>query len=282
MLSPLLASPGKIQANKLEECDITSTDPLGPFYIPDTPFTNVIADESELGTKLFISGKVYQSDCIMPLANALIEVWHADDAGAYHDEKLRGEMFTDAGGNYSFETVYPGNYLNGAQYRPAHIHFQVTSGSIQLITQLYFDGDPYISIDPWASEDDAEARIITLTENLDGSKTGMFDIILDVTTSIQNHTFNKEGFLLQNRPNPFKEITHINFGVFKPRNVRFDIYDLQGSLVCRLMDQQLPNGRYLINWDGKTDTANSVIAGIYTGTLFFDGNNMRSIKMIRQ
>ncbi len=64
--------------------------------------------------------------------------------------------------------------------------------------------------------------------------------------------------------------------------MRFDIFDLQGNLVCRIMDQQLPNGRYLINWDGKSDGGNTVIAGVYTGTLFFDGINMHSIKMIKQ
>ena len=44
----------------------------------------------------------------------------------------------------------PGHYLNGARYRPAHLHVKVhVAGAERLTTQLYFEGDPYNEGDAW-------------------------------------------------------------------------------------------------------------------------------------
>ena len=46
--------------------------------------------------------------------------------------------------------MLPGRYLNGAQYRPAHVHVKVSAaGHVPLTTQLYFPDDPYNAIDPF-------------------------------------------------------------------------------------------------------------------------------------
>ncbi|MCH8330212.1 MAG: catechol 1,2-dioxygenase, partial [Bacteroidetes bacterium] len=58
-----------------------------------------------------------------------------------------------------------------------HIHFKITaSDHKELVTQLYFQGDPFIDDDPWASDKDAEDRIIVLDEDNNGNKSGTFDI----------------------------------------------------------------------------------------------------------
>ena len=47
----------------------------------------------------------------------------------------------------------PGRYLNGARYRPAHIHVKVRApGFPVLTTQLYFPGDPHDEGDPFIVE----------------------------------------------------------------------------------------------------------------------------------
>ncbi len=44
----------------------------------------------------------------------------------------------------------PGWYLNGPQYRPAHLHVKVwVRGVERLTTQLYFEGDPFNDADAW-------------------------------------------------------------------------------------------------------------------------------------
>ena len=33
--------------------------------------------------------------------------------------------------------------------RPAHIHFQVTGHQDKIVTQMYFENDPYNKVDPF-------------------------------------------------------------------------------------------------------------------------------------
>ena len=90
-----------------------------------------------------------------PIEGAVLDIWQADDDGAYDNVgfTLRGKVRTDAEGRYEVDTIVPGNYLNGAQYRPAHIHVKVSAeGHALLTTQLYFPDDPYNDIDPWFDE----------------------------------------------------------------------------------------------------------------------------------
>jgi len=87
------------------------------------------------------------------IKGARVDLWHADAAGGYDNQGygFRGKVHTGADGKFQFDTIIPGRYLNGPQYRPAHIHVKVRdkSGSLLLTTQLYFDGDPYNEVDPF-------------------------------------------------------------------------------------------------------------------------------------
>ena len=96
--------------------------------------------------------------CERGLAGVELDVWHATHDGHYDNDGtlkvpgylLRGRLRTDAEGRYRLRTIIPGRYLNGRQYRPAHVHVKVrASGFAPLTTQLYFPGDPYNDIDPF-------------------------------------------------------------------------------------------------------------------------------------
>ncbi len=137
-------------ASTTEACSATGSDIEGPFYLAGAPRRTVLADAKEKGKRLRIGGTVFGSDCKTPLAGALLDIWHADAEGNYHDAKeqyrLRGQILTDARGRYEFETIRPGNYKLDEGWRPAHIHFTVSSpGHEPVTTQLYFRGDPYLA-----------------------------------------------------------------------------------------------------------------------------------------
>jgi catechol 1,2-dioxygenase len=89
-------------------------------------------------------------------------------------------MATDEKGVYSFTTILPGKYLNGELYRPAHIHFRVTApGYREIISQIYFKGDPHITEDPWASQPKAEHRILSVVpEDIHGGLAVNFDVFM--------------------------------------------------------------------------------------------------------
>jgi protocatechuate 3,4-dioxygenase beta subunit len=135
-------------------CALTRADIEGPFFTPDSPARANFLEDGVTGTRLFLRGRLLDASCA-PIAGAVLDVWQADEAGAYDNVafRLRGHQIVGADGRYELTTIVPGRYLNGAQYRPAHLHCKVyVEGVMVLTTQLYFEGDPYNELDPWFSE----------------------------------------------------------------------------------------------------------------------------------
>ena len=79
-------------------------------------------------------------DC-KPIANALLDFWHADEQGDYDNSgfRFRGHQFSDAEGRYRLETIVPALYPG--RTRHIHVKVQVRGGPI-LTTQLYFPNEP--------------------------------------------------------------------------------------------------------------------------------------------
>lgn len=128
----------------------TEPDIEGPFYRAGAPAWTGPA-LGAAGALLSISCSVRDTSC-RPMRGATIEVWQADADGEYDltGNRFRGVLRTTADGYFNFSTIVPGRYLNGARYRPAHIHVKVhANGRPTLTTQLYFPGDPENDTDPW-------------------------------------------------------------------------------------------------------------------------------------
>lgn len=154
----------------------TEDDIEGPFYTPGAPTKTALYEPGMPGVRLTISGRVTNTDC-EPIAGATLDVWQADDDGAYDNVGflLRGLFTTDANGEYTVDTIIPGHYLNGAQYRPAHVHVKASGpGFAELTTQLYFEGDPYNDIDPFIDD----ALIMPVTDVSANEKACTFDFVL--------------------------------------------------------------------------------------------------------
>ncbi|MBU9512081.1 catechol 1,2-dioxygenase [Burkholderia multivorans] len=140
----------------------------GPLYVAGAPESVGHArldDGTDPGQTLVMRGRVLGSDGA-PIANALVEVWHANHLGnySYFDQSqppfnLRRSIRTDAEGRYSFRSVLPVGYsvppgskteqlldqLGRHGHRPAHIHFFVSAdGYRKLTTQINIEGDPHI------------------------------------------------------------------------------------------------------------------------------------------
>lgn len=118
----------------------TPTQSEGPYFTPDSPAKADFRGDVSGGTPMALSGMVLTTAC-RPVARALVDVWHADDAGAYDNEgyRLRGHLFTDEAGRFRLDTVVPGNYTG----RTRHLHVKVQApGGPVLTTQLYFPDEP--------------------------------------------------------------------------------------------------------------------------------------------
>ncbi len=122
----------------------------GPFYKPGAPVRSVLLEPGMTGTPLTLTGRVLDTRG-RPLEGALLDVWHADNTGAYDNAgfRLRGRLYSDAEGRYTLRTIKPLYYGAPGDMRPAHIHVKASAkGSETITTQIYFKGDPWISRDP--------------------------------------------------------------------------------------------------------------------------------------
>lgn len=144
---------------------------LGPFHVADAPElpmgANICLDQK--GEDMVIGGHILGTDG-RPIANAVIDVWQANDEGFYDvqqkgiqpDFNLRGVFRTGADGRYWFRAVKPKYYpipddgpvgeLLGAlgrhPYRPAHLHYIIKAHGFETLTTHIFDpDDPYIHSD---------------------------------------------------------------------------------------------------------------------------------------
>lgn len=141
-------------------CLVTEANIEGPYYRPGAPVTSDLAGATIRGVPLHISGRVLSQDCRSPLSQVTLDVWQADSDGHYDNDgsfgrgntplRLRGRLLTAADGSFSVRSILPGRYLNGATYRPAHVHVKLSAaGHRPLTTQLYFPDDPYNDGDPF-------------------------------------------------------------------------------------------------------------------------------------
>src|SRR5882757_11258847 len=140
---------------------------LGPFYpLSEMPRISDLTRVSgrpgrAAGQVLNVMGRV-MNRVGAPVRNAKVEVWQANSFGRYThpsdpnpaplDPNFEGSavLATDAEGRYRFKTIKPVAYPAGPdRMRPAHIHFQVSGRQDKIVTQMYFENDPYNAADPF-------------------------------------------------------------------------------------------------------------------------------------
>lgn len=142
---------------------VTPSQTAGPFYPISLP-ADQDADMTVLGnnkaraqgTVIYVSGRVLDINGA-PIANATLDIWQANAAGRYAhpadsskaplDANFQGfaRIRSSADGSYRFKSIKPGAYPtgDGLWTRPPHIHFDVRGAKSRIVTQMYFEGDPW-------------------------------------------------------------------------------------------------------------------------------------------
>lgn len=155
---------------------------LGPFY-PIMSKPNRSGDLTQVpggsgrakGQLLIVKGRVIDP-AGKAVAGADVEIWQANAVGRYaHPDDTNpapldpnfegfGAATTGADGRYEFLTIKPSPYpITPTRTRPAHIHFDVKGRHDELVTQMYFEGDPYLEKDSFLqSAPDPKTLIVKL------------------------------------------------------------------------------------------------------------------------
>lgn len=152
-----------------DEATIAQTE--GPYYTPNTPERTSFLEDGMAGTRMVVTGQVLTTDC-QPVAAALIDFWHCDDAGIYDNAgyRLRGHQFTNSAGQYTLETIVPGLYPG----RTRHFHVKVQAPNQPVLTtQLYFPDEADNARDGIFDN----SLILEMSDTPEG-KQGLFNFVL--------------------------------------------------------------------------------------------------------
>ena len=153
-----------------------------------------------------------------------------------------------------------------------------------LVTQLYFQGDPYIPTDAAASVNsgsyDATHRIIPLVTNINGDLEGTWDIIINGngTPVGTNNIYLEKGMIYSANPNPFINNIEINYGVFTKSKVIISVYNIHGEIVATLSEKVLDPGKYSVSWIPH----DNLPKGHYFISILINQLQVHYVKVIRQ
>lgn len=130
-------------------CSGSTPQGEGPYYLDSVPEGAEMNRRGSVSTHLTVDLRILDSTCT-PLAGVVVDLWHADEEEVYDmsgDHHCRGRLVTGSDGTVCFSTLRPPPYSDGmGNYLPAHLHLNLLrDGAKVLTTQLYFEGDPYLS-----------------------------------------------------------------------------------------------------------------------------------------
>jgi protocatechuate 3,4-dioxygenase beta subunit len=157
-----------------DDDDLTPAQTEGPYYTPNTPERTSFLEPGISGTNMVVTGYVLSTDC-RPVAQALVDFWHCDDAGIYDNVgyRLRGHQFTDDQGRYYLETIMPGLYPG----RTRHIHVKVQAPNQPVLTtQMYFPDEP-----DNARDGIFRPELLMEVQDAADGKAARFNFVLDIT-----------------------------------------------------------------------------------------------------
>lgn len=270
----LLTSFAKKEEEDFFACTLSPTETNGPYPIISPTLyvrSNIVVDRT--GVTMTLTLTIQNTACTL-LQGVLVDVWHCDKDGDYSQygsyanaNFLRGRQTTDANGQVTFTSIFPGWYSG----RAPHIHVEVLSatGTSLLVTQLAFPVATYTTVyastgyngAPDTSNSADNIFSDSLSANMVDSATGSVAAGYTITKAITvngtsasigefdnaNNQFSK----LTNYPNPFTSNTTISFSLTENADVFIIIFDITGKQVDAIEHKNLNSGLNEINYSGS-------------------------------
>jgi protocatechuate 3,4-dioxygenase alpha subunit len=152
----------------------TSSQTIGPYLHIGLTWlvTDALAGAGATGDRVTFEGRIVDGDG-KPVNDAVVEIWQANAHGRYahpadtQDRPLDpgfsgfGRVTTDDNGNFRFATIKPGRVpaAEGGLQAP-HLNVTIFMRGLlkQLITRIYFPGDPANAEDPVLQRVPADRR----------------------------------------------------------------------------------------------------------------------------
>lgn len=265
------------------DCTLIPSETAGPFPLDlssNTYYLRQDIRESQPGVPLQLRLKVVGVNNCQPMPNVRVNIWHCNKDGVYsgyntnnnpgdaNSTFLRGYQITDANGEVTFKTIFPGWYTG----RITHIHFQVyVSSSYAAVSQLTFDlneknalftahkdiytkgNDPLTFTSDNIFSDGYTVQLASLTFN---NTTGEYESYMEIAVQGEGtlgighiEKENAKYFSLgQNYPNPYQNTTSIPFTLRQSGRVIIELFDLNGKKLFLLHDNHLSQGDHTVSF----------------------------------
>ncbi len=143
---------------------------------------------------------------------------------------------------------------------------------------------------------DGKDRIVA-NFNLAGAGNGFYDVVVTNTynaSSVLTDAFEvtgaptpvnntpKEFVLRPNYPNPFNPTTTIRYEIAARSHVELRVYDVNGSVVRSLVDEEMPAGSHVVQWNGRNDAGDPASSGVYFYRLTAPGfSDVRKMTLLK-
>ena len=155
-----------------------------------------IATPQEPGTRIHISGTIFDPNG-KPLPGMKMFLYHTDNTGYYsrpvndpRQARLRGTLWSNASGQYSFHTIKPAHYgdLSSPPAIHIHVHLQPPDAPEHWVESFYFQDDPRLPGEGRNQnrESGRFSNIITLSSNDTGLLEGVRDFRIDPVLAQRN------------------------------------------------------------------------------------------------
>lgn len=278
---PSLAMDGTTTKTIAADCTLIPSETAGHFPLDLTANTFYLRQdirETQQGIPLNLRLKVLGVNNCQPMPNVRVNIWHCNKDGVYsgyntnnnpgnaNSTFLRGYQITDAQGEVTFKTIFPGWY-NG---RITHIHFQVyVSSSYAAVSQLTFDieqknalftahkdiytkgNDPLTFSSDNIFSDGYTVQLATLTRN---ETTDEYESYMEIAVQGEgtlgvghSEKENAKYFSLgQNYPNPYNKDIAIPITLRQSGEVLIELFDLNGNKLSVLHKNFLTEGEHIV------------------------------------
>jgi protocatechuate 3,4-dioxygenase beta subunit len=294
-------------------CFLTPQETEGPYYFnPNLMRQDIRQDTTtgaiKTGLPLNMKFTVINLDCV-PIPNVLVDIWHCDKDGIYSGYAgqpggvstvgqtfLRGVQLTDANGQCSFISIYPGWYPS----RVTHVHFKVRLTSTTYVTSQFafpdsvnpavYNTSLYVTkgqnsltnaSDSIFGTANPENQVMAVTTNTTtGGYDGTFTIgILAPATGVNDAApESPERFALrQNYPNPFNPATTIAYHLPTNSAVQLAVYDVYGREVAMLVKGEQSAGTHEVTFDASRLSSGFYLYQLRAGS-FVETKEMLLIK----
>jgi hypothetical protein len=92
----------------------------------------------------------------------------------------------------------------------------------------------------------------------------------------------KEFALSQNYPNPFNPTTNIKYALPVDSKLTMEIYNIVGQRVRTLVNENMPAGYHVAEWDGTGNAGQQLSSGVYFLQMSAKGVNGKSFTELRK